>query len=296
MSPHRASIEERINWSTGFTRPADKVVLGALATWADYESGRNARPGMPELVARADLPKRTVERSLRRLIDERWIAVTRRRHLGYTTYAINLAKLATSATRARLVDRPLSANVADNADDPLSANVAGLSANVAELSANVADVPVISTRDQYPSAPARVAPAPIAPTENTTADGGAVFARGDYGLAATEGAHLAARGGDVCANGDDRAPRDRDRPDARPDEPLRPDRALASDAGISVRDGDDSPRDRGADARPQQQAFGPLALDDAIGGAAEQRRAALVTLGDVWRAALRPRRAGGRSS
>jgi hypothetical protein len=87
-SDHRASLEERVSWTTGFTKPADKVVLGALAFFADFESGRNARPGMRRLVARADLPKRTVERSLQRLIAEGWITVTSTRHLGYTTYAI----------------------------------------------------------------------------------------------------------------------------------------------------------------------------------------------------------------
>jgi hypothetical protein len=312
MSPYRggASLEERVSWTTGFTKPADKVVLGALAFFADFESGRNARPGMHRLVARADLAKRTVERSLQRLIAEGWITVTSRRHLGYTTYAIATERLAVSRAAARVVGAraaPLSANLADKASDPLSAKLAGLSANLA----GAVRQPGGRTSDQVPEISTQVhrtrderAPA-TAPTETATANAGAVFARGDYGLAATEGADLAARGGDVCANGDDRAARDGDRPDARPDEPLRPDRALASGAGVSVRDGDDSPRDRGADARPLQQPsflppcvgvanvgdvvddFAPIVLAD---DRPRDSRRPLVTLGEMWRANLEARR------
>jgi hypothetical protein len=291
----RASLDERVSWTTGFTKPADKVVLAALAFYADFETGRNARPGMRRLIERADLPKRTVERSLQRLCAEQWIAVTSTRHLGATTYAINLERLATSRSAARVVGGRLSANLADNDPDPLSANLADLSANLAvtvrQLGGRTRDhVPVISTQVH------RRADAPAAaPTETTTAADGAVLARGDYGLAADEGPTLAARAGDVSTDARDRADVATDRAARGPTELGRVDQAAARGARLPLSDGSDSPRDRRADGpRPVQASFGPLALgadDFAPIVAAEPRQVThLVTLGDVWRAALEARR------
>jgi hypothetical protein len=312
MSAHRASLDERISWTTDFTRPADKAVLQALAFWADYETGANAYPSVERLVARANLPQRTVERSLRRLLDEGRIVVTRRRHRGATTYAIVLERLAASRADARAVparrDR-LSANVADKTPDPLSANLAALSAKPDELvrhSGGPTRVPVPVIK--YPSAPDAhdvCAPAAAETTKNATADPAPSLREATYELAATEGARLAARGADVRADGDDHARGDGAAPGSRSDELVRPGGADPGAARVHLRHGDDSPRDRGADARPMQRSllppcvvggadlvddFAPIVADPAADDRARTPRRPLVTLGEMWRANLEARR------
>jgi hypothetical protein len=298
----RASLDERVSWTTGFTRPADKVVLGAIAFYADFETGHNARPGMHNLVARADLPKRTVERSLRRLLDEGWIVITDARHLGATTYAVMLERLATSRAHAKLVAgrAALSANLADKGRAPLSANLAGLSANLAGAVRQCGG----RTRDQYPGSSTqehrRAAPASI--TATTEPAEGALGMRGHDGLATDEGPTLAARAGDVSTNARDRADVAADRSGRGPTELDRVDQATPCGARVQLPDRSDSPRDRRADGPgPVQQSFGPLALgaDDfaPIVAAAEPRQVThLVTLGDVWRANLEARRKRAASS
>lgn len=308
-----ASLDERISWTTGFAKAYDKVVLAALAFFADFETGRNARPGMRRLVERADLPKRTVERALHRLAATRdkngnpiapWITITQRRHLGPTTYAINVERLATSRAAARLVSRRrLSANLADNDRDPLSANGADLSANVADSSGGTVRQPGGRTfdqvpLDQYPSAPAHDAPAARAQSENTTADdddgAGLVFARGDNGLATTQGAPMAARGADVQTNDRDHEDDDRGAPDGVDRRVGRADEAPPCGARVRLPERRDPPGDRRADAAPVQQSFGPLGVDDFAPLVADDQprapRQRLVTLGEVWRANLEAHR------
>jgi len=301
MSPHRASLDERISWTTDFTRATDKAVLQALAFWADYETGANAYPSVEKLAARANMAKRTVERSLHRLIAEGRITA-RRRHRGATIYGIVLERLAVSRADARAVpptkrDR-LSATMADKTPDLLSANMAGLSAKSGDLVRHSGG----PTRDQYPCTSTqvhrRVAPASeIATSETTTAAGGGVFAEGDfYGMAATEGAQLAAGAGDVSADSRDRAVVGSDGADRGSTELGRMDQTAARDAGIQLQQRPDPPGDRHADrsGAPFQQSimlpidgddFAPIVADDQ-----PRQVSRLVTLGDVWRANLAARK------
>ncbi len=89
---HRSSIEERIARTTGFRKPADKIVLLALARSADFETGAKAYPKVGTLVRRAELPERTVHRALRRLEEDGWVTAVRR-HRHATTYNLRLDRL-----------------------------------------------------------------------------------------------------------------------------------------------------------------------------------------------------------
>lgn len=84
-------LQDRIERTPGL-RPVDRQVLKALATFTDFETGKNAHPKIKSLVARARLPKRTVERSLQHLRADGW-TVARPWHRHATTYDIVLDRL-----------------------------------------------------------------------------------------------------------------------------------------------------------------------------------------------------------
>jgi len=110
-------IEQRVEW-TRFRRQTDKDVLKALARWWAWRSdGTHVRPSSVDaLAAKSGIPKRSVTRALRRLIDEGWLQVETSRHRQTTTYRIVLDRLAAEdAEHAALVvdhTTPLSARVA----------------------------------------------------------------------------------------------------------------------------------------------------------------------------------------
>jgi hypothetical protein len=269
---HRASILERIAWTEGFTRANDKLVLQQIARWADFESGRNAWPGMEDLVqACAPLPQRTVERSLARLVAEQWV-FAERHHRRRTRFHINVARLATHPFKAKAGGGRaaqadfLSATVADRTEEFLSAMVAGLSAKsnglVRHCGGRTRDqVPVISTQE-HPRAESSAPAASAAAAEaNAAMKGG----EGESGMAAQQGATVAERAGDVSAGGGDRAgghPGASGGVDAGSG---RPGEVAASRVGVPPGQLDHPSGAGGADGsgahgEPRQQSFGPLAL------------------------------------
>jgi len=103
------SVPERITFTTGFRCATDKLVLGALSTFADFKTGRGARMSLPALVSRAQLPLRTVERGLHRLEADGWIVAVTRRRRHATVWNITLDRLATNWVNARLVSSGIAA-------------------------------------------------------------------------------------------------------------------------------------------------------------------------------------------
>jgi hypothetical protein len=97
-----ASVPERITWTTGFRCATDKLVLGALSTFANFETGKGARVSLKKLCARAELKRRTVLRALQRLEADGWIVPTRR-HRHATTRDIAIERLATHWLAAKIV-------------------------------------------------------------------------------------------------------------------------------------------------------------------------------------------------
>jgi hypothetical protein len=91
-----ASVPERITWTTGFHNGTDKTVLGALSTFANFETGKGARVRVNKLAARAELEPRTVQRSLHRLEAGGWIVAVRRQNKRATAWDINISRLATT--------------------------------------------------------------------------------------------------------------------------------------------------------------------------------------------------------
>lgn len=91
-----ASVPERITWTSGFHNGTDKIVLGALSMFANFETGKGARVRVNKLAARAELEPRTVQRSLHRLEAGGWIVAVRRQHKRATAWDINVDRLATT--------------------------------------------------------------------------------------------------------------------------------------------------------------------------------------------------------
>jgi hypothetical protein len=165
---YRPSIEERIAWTPGLS-PVEVKVLQALARFADYTTGANARPSWQKLVAWSELSRRTVARGLRQLEQHGWIVVTARRHRHPTTYRIRLERLATSPTRAKQVVKatPPEPGVECQPDTQhgaiLGANLAPLECqpdtqDPSALGANLALHPVSGTPSQYPGTPPQQIP------------------------------------------------------------------------------------------------------------------------------------------
>jgi len=109
MTDRYLSVPERITFTTGFRCATDKLVLGALSTFADFKTGRGARMSLPALVSRAQLPLRTVERGLHRLEADQWIVAVTRRRRHATVWNINVDRLATNWVNARLVSSGIAA-------------------------------------------------------------------------------------------------------------------------------------------------------------------------------------------
>src|SRR5262245_37262365 len=88
------SVSTRIAWTNvrKFPKPIDKIVLEALATFANFRTGIRANPRLELLVERSGIPRMSLVRSLRRLEADAWI-VAQRRHRCATSYDIVLDRL-----------------------------------------------------------------------------------------------------------------------------------------------------------------------------------------------------------
>jgi len=97
------SVPERITWTTGFRVATDKAVLGFVSTFANFKTGKRADMALETLMQRAQMPRRTLIRSLGRLESDGWI-VGRRRHRRPTVYDICVERLATHWTEAKPIE------------------------------------------------------------------------------------------------------------------------------------------------------------------------------------------------
>jgi hypothetical protein len=248
---YRASIAERIAWTTAL-RPVDKSVLQALATFADFETGKRAYPGLARMVARANLPRRTVERALQRLERDGWILATRS-HRHATMYDINLERLATNYVGAKVVatDHRSVRQIGGQPPRDQSATFADLTANVADnaelLTANLADRSQVRTYPESdPKAPAASNDArrDTVPVAGATTAGGVEEAKVDATREGPADLQTNDRGDSLTAAGRPRGPGS--------------DQAAAPGAGVPVCERADSsrpPRDQSAE--PQQLTLGP---------------------------------------
>lgn len=100
---YRPSIAERIAWTTALGAAETKVLI-ALWSCGDYETGRNCRPYVRTIVARAGLSRATVTRILARLRAHGWIVPTSQRHRHATTYDIQIDRLATAPPKEQQVN------------------------------------------------------------------------------------------------------------------------------------------------------------------------------------------------
>jgi hypothetical protein len=152
-----ASVPERITWTTGFRVPTDKLVLCALSTFANFQTGEGAQPAIATLAARAGLSRSTVQRALHRLEVDQWIAVTARRHRRPTTYRICVERLAENWVGAKVVKR---LRVTGDAQEPVENVLKSDSLRVTGDSLRVtgdAQEPVLSVTGDAPS-PVRTDP------------------------------------------------------------------------------------------------------------------------------------------
>lgn len=165
---YRPSIEQRIAWTPGLS-PGEVKVLQALARFADFTTGENARPRWTKLMAWSELSRPTIARTLKRLKKGRWIEVTARHHRQPTTYRICFERLATSPTRAKTVARtpPLDTSVESQSDtqesDGLGLNVIPTESQsdtqgAGGLGLNLILHPVSGTPSQYPGTPPQQIP------------------------------------------------------------------------------------------------------------------------------------------
>lgn len=111
-----ASVPERITWTTGFRHPIDKHVLGVLSTFASFKTGSRADMRLEKLVARANVGRRRVLRSLKRLIEDGFVKAWKR-HRRPTVYDIQLHRLARDWRTPALVPKSLS-STSSNCDRP----------------------------------------------------------------------------------------------------------------------------------------------------------------------------------
>jgi hypothetical protein len=71
--------------------PQDRMVLWTLVTFSDWDTGANARPGMAILSQVVGAHPKSVQRSIRRLVDIALIQRTGRASPGHAaTYSIDL--------------------------------------------------------------------------------------------------------------------------------------------------------------------------------------------------------------
>jgi hypothetical protein len=272
------SIPERITWTNGFRCATDKLVLGALSTFANFETGRGARMSVPSLTSRAQLPRRTVERGLQRLEADHWITA-RRRHRHATSWDINVDRLAatwlgtdknltaTSGGQRWQTDKNLTATSGGQPPD-LTATYGGQEADLTATSGG----PIPCTYGGSPvertpvNAPALRAgpvenPADEDPADKKRQPAKEVSAELPPWEAFNRARQAATRNTDVQADREDHP----DSPASRPGGRLRDDRPTHS-PGLPLRQGPDQaspegPPRPGTAVRPPTQAnLGPLDL------------------------------------
>lgn len=96
MTIRLSSIEQRIEWSRGFRCETDKKVLRTIARWYAWRlDGTGVRFTIDGLAEKSGIPKRTIDRALRRLERRQWLEATAHRHRKPTTYRIVVERLAT---------------------------------------------------------------------------------------------------------------------------------------------------------------------------------------------------------
>jgi len=249
-----ASVPERITWTTGFRVPTDKLVLGALSTFANFKTGEGARMSIDALTMRANLPRRTVERALGRLESDEWITAVRR-HRHATTYNICVARLAENWVGAKVV-RDLSATGGGQTASPtpdLSATGDHLTAmgggQNPDLSATGGGpIPCTSDPLYEPSAPALRA------------------GRFEYAGPTTTEAKVEVTDGpsDVRPDGSDHPRRDADEPGRGFQQPAGSDQVSTRGAGVRLPERADPPRAVGHEPRgsPYQPTLGPLDVSE----------------------------------
>lgn len=267
---YRPSIAERIAWTSSL-RPVDAKVLQALATFADFQTGGGAWPGMAKLMARAVLPKRTIERSLQRLEDEHWITATRR-HRRATSYDIRIDRLATNYIGAKVISANYESvrQIGGQGAEFLSATFDGLSAKSGELVRQVGGPTPIPDPDPELSAPTlRVG---LWKTDDATTTG---TDRAEAKVDQEDHVHQPIRDADVQADDRDHSGRDPAQPHGGLQQSPRGDQAPAPGAGVQLLEQPDPPGALGAGAgdvvggrvprgSPTQLTFGPIDVNDSV--------------------------------
>ncbi len=92
------SLAQRVDWTGGFRCATDQAVLKAMARWFCYRADGTCRPfTVPQLAAKAGVPKRSADRGLARLAEDWRIEVLARipGSRQPTRYRIVVARLAT---------------------------------------------------------------------------------------------------------------------------------------------------------------------------------------------------------
>jgi Helix-turn-helix domain len=110
----RHSLFERILWTFALD-PADRNVLGALAQFGSYKTGRGARPSLETLAERCRVHPRNVRKSLRRMEAAGYLVRHPRTHLS-SVYDINLNKLAVDMRGT--VEEGVNAPLDDEEEEP----------------------------------------------------------------------------------------------------------------------------------------------------------------------------------
>lgn len=288
-----ASVAERIAWTTGFRHPMDKHVLAILSTFGNFMTGENCRPRIEKLAARAGVSRSAAYRALNRLEEDGWIVGTHW-HRHVTTYDINVDRLATHSTGAKVTlevgGNPIApgADLSPTADtqtpdlsptrDTQTSDLSptGETQKISFASVNpylspTGDTPISRTYGSHKEEEISI-PEQISRTEESApplragrpADGEDEEAKvevPDWGEEEVrrEPTEPPATAADVCADG-------RDHPDDAAAAARGPggDQAPASDAGLQLRQRADpsrptsGDRDRGAPLGPAQPTFGPL--------------------------------------
>ena len=93
----RHSLFERIAW-TYTLDPKNRNVLGALATFGSYKTGRECRPSLDKLAARCRIHPRNARKSLAEMVELGYLVEHRRTKLP-TVYDICLDKLPPNTAR-----------------------------------------------------------------------------------------------------------------------------------------------------------------------------------------------------
>jgi hypothetical protein len=269
-----ASVPERITWTTGFRCATDKLVLGALSTFANFETGKGARVSLKKLCARAELQRRTVYRALQRLEADGWIIATRR-HRHATTRDIAIDRLAPHWMVPKVVGGVMSGfpqgdhNLGVNRGTQLGVSRDGQlgvtnDVQARDLSVN-SDVQGadLSVKNDAPIPSTYLTP--VGPIPSAPALRAGWFDDDDGQLPEGHAPQSAASVADVRADSRDRA-RGSDENPRRPADDHGPggtEHSRASGVGVPLRQGADLPGGESIDrprapTGPQQQTFGPI--------------------------------------